>query len=108
MAKIVSELSVFFPAYNEEGNIKNTILNAKKVLDKVAGRWEIIIVNDGSKDKTSEIAHKLEKEYKGVKVIDQENKGYGGALKTGLYDCQYDWISFTDSDGQFDFEEITN
>lgn len=108
MSYLVSELSVFFPAYNEEGNIKKTVINAKKVLSKIAKKWEIIIVNDGSKDKTSEISHELSKNDKRIKVIDQENRGYGGALKTGIYNSQYNWISFTDSDGQFDFAEITN
>lgn len=108
MSKAIGELSVFFPAYNEEENIKKTVLDAKKILLKVANKWEIIIVNDGSKDKTSIISHELAKTDKRIRVFDQENKGYGGALKTGLYNCQYEWISFTDSDGQFDFSEINN
>src|SRR5258708_28182539 len=108
MSYLIPELSVFFPAYNEEGNIKKTILDAKKVLLKVAKKWEIVIVNDGSKDKTLQIAENLSQSDKRIKVINQPNKGYGGAIKTGLYDCIYSWITFTDSDGQFDFAEITN
>jgi glycosyltransferase involved in cell wall biosynthesis len=104
----ISELSVFFPAYNEEGNIEKTVNNAKKILLTTAKKWEIIIVNDGSRDKTLEISQNLAKKDKRIMVINQENKGYGGAIKTGLYNCQYDWITFTDSDGQFDFSEITN
>ncbi len=107
MAKMISEISVFFPAYNEEENIKKTVLDAKKVLLSVAKTWEIIIVNDGSRDKTSEISHELAKTDKRIRVIDQENKGYGGAVKAGLYSSRFNWISFTDSDGQFDFSEIT-
>lgn len=108
MDKLISELSVFFPAYNEEGSIKKTVEDAKKVLLKIANKWEIVVVNDGSRDKTSQIAHELSKKDKKIRVIDQENKGYGGAVKTGLYDSQYQWIAFTDSDGQFDFSEISN
>ncbi len=108
MAYLINELSVFFPAYNEEGEIKNTVLSAKGVLLKVAKTWEIIVVNDGSKDRTSQIAEEMSAKDKRIKVINQPNKGYGGAVKTGLYDCQYEWIAFTDSDGQFDFSEITN
>ncbi|HSX49112.1 MAG TPA: glycosyltransferase family 2 protein, partial [Candidatus Saccharimonadales bacterium] len=108
MTDMISELSVFFPAYNEEGNIEQTVKKARAALLKTAKKWEIVIVNDGSKDKTSEIAHRLEKSDKRIRVIDQENRGYGGALKTGLYNSKYEWISFTDSDGQFDFGEITN
>ncbi|HEX6977587.1 MAG TPA: glycosyltransferase family 2 protein [Patescibacteria group bacterium] len=106
MAKIDS-LSVFFPAYNEEGNIKTTVTSAKEVLEKVANKWEIIVVNDGSKDRTREIAEALAKKDKRIKVVNQANAGYGGALKTGYRNAKYPWVAFADSDGQFDFGEIT-
>lgn len=107
MGKLIRELSVFFPAYNEEKNIGKTVRSAKKVLLKVADKWEIIVVNDGSTDKTEEIADKLAKDER-IKVINhKENRGYGAGLKTGLYSCRYPWIAYTDSDGQFDFSEIT-
>lgn len=108
MDRLISELSVFFPAYNEEKNIKDTVFVAKKVLEKTAEKWEIIIVDDGSKDKTGEIADSLSKKYKGeIKVIHHlQNRGYGGALKTGFGAAKYEWIAFSDSDGQFDFSEI--
>ena len=103
----MNEISVFFPTYNEEGNIQKVVLNAKKVLLKTVEKWEIIIVNDGSKDKTREIVEKLRKEDPRIKIINhKENKGYGASLQTGFYNCRYDWIAFTDSDGQFDFSEI--
>ena len=110
MAKTsIKELSVFFPAYNEEGNLEDTVLKAVKVLEDVAKKWEILIVNDGSKDNTLKIANSLAKKHKNVKVINHgQNKGYGAALKSGLYGSRYEWIAFTDSDGQFDFSEITN
>lgn len=107
MAKIIDELSVFFPAYNEEENIKKTVLDARSVLTKIAGRWEIIIVDDGSKDKTPEISDELSKAYKNIKVIHHKpNRGYGGALKTGFGSSKYKWIAFADSDGQFKFSQI--
>lgn len=109
MAKIIEELSVFFPTYNEEDSIRTTVGDARKVLEAIADRWEIIIVNDGSNDNTYEIAQKLSEKDKGIRVINHEpNRGYGAALKSGFYNCQYSWIAFTDSDGQFDFSEITN
>lgn len=104
---MIDQLSVFFPAYNEEENIEKTVLGAKKVLLKIAKFWEIIIVNDGSKDKTGEIAEKLEKEDKRIRVISHGvNRGYGAALASGFYGAKYSWIAFCDSDGQFDFGEI--
>ena len=108
MIKKLKELSVFFPAYNEEGHIKETVERAKKILPKVAKKWEILIVNDGSKDNTGRIIDKLAKD-KNIKALHHKvNRGYGAALKTGLYGSKYEWITFTDSDGQFDFSEITN
>lgn len=104
----IYELSVFFPAYNEEGNIQQTVLDAKKVLVDVAEEWEIIVIDDGSSDQTKAIVEKLGKEDSRIKVIShKKNQGYGGALKTGYKSSKYPWVAFTDSDGQFDFAEIS-
>lgn len=109
MPTSIDKLSVFFPAYNEEENIKNTVLKAKEVLKVIASDWEILVVNDGSKDRTEEIVKQLGRSEKRIKVITHRpNRGYGGALKTGFSQTRYPWVSFTDSDGQFDFAEITN
>lgn len=109
MQKQIASLSVFFPAYNEEGNLENTVKKAVTVLENVAEKWEIIIVDDGSKDRTPHIADDLAKQHKNIRAIHHNpNRGYGGAFKTGFTQSKYPWISFTDSDGQFDFSEITN
>ena len=104
----IDKISVFFPAYNEEENIENTVKKAIKVLEKNFSKWEIIIVNDGSIDKTGKIADRLAEVNPNISVIHHNpNRGYGGAFKSGLYAARYPWITFTDSDGQFDFSEIT-
>lgn len=103
----LDQLSVFFPAYNEEANIENTVRKALKVLPLIAQRYEVTIIDDGSKDKTGEIADRLAKKIKEVKVVHHRpNQGYGGALKTGFKTAKYEWVAFSDSDGQFDFAEI--
>lgn len=107
--KKLSELSVFFPAYNEEGNIKDTVEKAMGVLESgnVASKWEIIIVDDGSKDKTPQISDNLADKKSRVRVFHHKpNRGYGGALKTGFSNARYKWVAFTDSDGQFKFSDI--
>lgn len=106
----VPEISVFFPAYNEEKNLRNTIEKTVAVLKRIARKWEVLIVDDGSKDGTGQIAQGLARKYKNkVKVITHSrNRGYGAALKSGFYNSRYRWIAFTDSDGQFDFSEIVN
>jgi glycosyltransferase involved in cell wall biosynthesis len=109
MSYLIDDLSVFFPAYNEEENIQKTVQNAVKVLQKVAKKWEIIIIDDGSKDKTPQIADNLAAKNKNIRVIHHNpNRGYGASLRSGLYEAKYNWIAFTDSDGQFDLSEISN
>lgn len=105
----IDQLSVFFPAYNEEANTEKTVLKAVSILEVVAREWEIIIVNDGSADKTLAVATKLSKNDKRIKVVNHpENRGYGAAFKSGFYSANYPWIAFTDIDGQFEFGEISD
>ena len=107
MNKILDSISVFFPTYNEEENIKNTVILAKKVLEEISNNWEIIIVNDGSIDSTLTVSQKLSKEDKRIRIVSHlKNRGYGASLKSGFYNAKYPWICFTDADGQFDFSEI--
>lgn len=104
---LIKQLSVFFPAYNEEKNISNTVKKAEKVLGKLFNSYEIMIINDGSSDKTAEVSKSLARANSKIRVISHEvNKGYGAALISGLYNSKYDWIVFTDADGQFDFSEL--
>ncbi len=104
----LSSLSVFFPAYNEEANVENMVRVAQKVLPEVADKWEIIPVNDGSKDKTGEIIDRLAKEDPNVRPVHHEkNQGYGGAVISGYNASRYDYVFFTDGDLQFDLREIT-
>lgn len=104
----INSLSVFFPCVNEEGNIENIVRKAQNLLIKLPLKYEIIIIDDGSTDKTSEIADKLAKENSNIRVIHHlKNLGYGEALKSGFYNAKYETIVYTDGDNQFDFSEIT-
>lgn len=108
MPKKISELTIFFPFWNEEENIEKTVTTARFVANQVARKWEIIMVDDGSSDNTLKIAQKLAKKDPNFRVIShQPNRGYGAALKAGFDNAQYDYVVFTDGDGQFDFTEIT-
>src|SRR3989338_1948998 len=104
----LKKISVFFPTFNEEGNIEVTVKKAVKVLQDLNLEYEIIIVNDGSKDKTGQIADGLARTNSHIRVIHHpKNLGYGEALKSGFYNAKYDTIVYTDGDGQFDFAEVT-
>ncbi len=102
------KISAFFPAHNEEANIVELAKKTSKVLSEICEEYEVIVVNDGSKDRTKEVVEELMKEDTHIKLINHEtNKGYGAALKSGFYNAKYEWIFFTDGDGQFDVSEIT-
>lgn len=101
-------ITIFFPCYNEEQNVERVTKEALAVAGLISDDYEIIIVNDGSKDRTAEIADRLDKEYPAVRVIHHEvNKGYGGALQTGFKNASKELVFYTDGDGQFKIEEIT-
>ena len=105
--KKLPELSIFFPFWNEEKNITRVVESAIPVAKEVADVWEIIIVNDGSTDKTEEFGKKLAKKYRNVRYeVHTPNRGYGAALKTGFESAKYKYVVFTDGDGQFDFSEV--
>lgn len=103
----ISELSIFFPFWNEEKNIRAVVTDAIEVAKKVAKEWEILIIDDGSSDKTYEIGKELSREFRNVRFIShQPNRGYGAALRTGFENAKYKYIVFTDGDRQFDFSEV--
>jgi glycosyltransferase involved in cell wall biosynthesis len=100
-------LSVFFPAYNDEGSIRKVTETAISVLESMDIEYEVIIVHDGSPDGTGAAADELALLYSGVRVIHHEvNRGYGAALKTGFTNAQKEYVFYTDGDNQFDIEEM--
>ncbi len=100
-------LSVFFPCYNEAGNITRLVEQTQQILPQVSDDYEIIIVNDGSRDGTAEIADNLAEKNERVRVIHHDtNKGYGCALRSGFTAASKEYVFYTDGDGQFDITEI--
>ncbi|MBM3450968.1 MAG: glycosyltransferase family 2 protein [Armatimonadetes bacterium] len=100
-------ISAFFPAFNEEGNIEGAVRAAIDVLSTRCERFEVIIVDDGSRDGTAEVAARLAASDERVRLVRHAaNRGYGAALRTGFAAARYDWIFFSDADLQFDLREI--
>ncbi len=106
--KKLSSLTAFFPVYNEEKNIPHFVAEALTELPKLAKKFEILIINDGSKDTSASVANALAKKYPDVvRVIHHEkNLGYGAALRSGFSAATHEWVFFTDGDQQFKLQQL--
>ncbi|MHB1043715.1 MAG: glycosyltransferase family 2 protein [Eubacteriales bacterium] len=101
-------ITIFFPCYNEEQNVERVAREALTVAREISEDFEIIIVNDGSRDRTGEIADRLARENPEIRVIHHgANQGYGAALQSGFKNATKELVFYTDGDGQFKLEEIT-
>ncbi len=100
-------LSVFLPSHNEEGNIDRVVRGYLAELPNVARDYEVIVVNDGSRDRTGEVAARLAAENSHVKVVNHEvNRGYGGAVISGIRAASMPYVMLSDGDGQFDPKDV--
>jgi glycosyltransferase involved in cell wall biosynthesis len=99
----VPELSYFFPAHDEEANVEALVREALEALPALAARFEVIVVDDGSRDRTGELADRLAAEQPDlVRVVHHPtNLGYGAALRSGFAASRYELVAFTDGDRQF-------
>lgn len=100
----MSMLTIIIPAYNEELGIKQTLIDLLDV--SKSNGWKVVVVNDGSSDKTQSEVEKLGQD---VTLINHPyNKGYGAALKTGIRAAKTEYIAFYDSDGQHNPNDLLN
>jgi glycosyltransferase involved in cell wall biosynthesis len=100
-------ISVFFPCYNEQDNVKRVVSRAVEVLEEMGADFEVIIVNDGSADKTGDVADSIAVADKRVRAVHHpQNRGYGAAVQSGIRNAKKELVFFTDGDGQFDIGEI--
>ena len=100
-------LSIILPLYNEEENIKNLvseiIVNIKDYMDN----FEIILINDGSTDKTPDIIKDMAARYPELRIINHlKNKGYGAAVRAGINNAEKEWLLIMDADGQFRIDDL--
>ena len=103
----LKSLSIFFPAYNDAATIPSMVISAFLTVQRITNDFEIIVVNDGSKDHTAELLNELQRLYPQVRVITHpQNRGYGAALQTGFSSASKEWVFYTDGDAQYDPREL--
>jgi glycosyltransferase involved in cell wall biosynthesis len=103
----VTALSFFFPAHNEAENLEALVAEALEALPLLADEFEIICVDDGSRDATPTIADRLAAEHEQVSVVHHEvNRGYGAALRSGFRAARHDLVCFLDGDRQFKVADL--
>src|SRR5262245_35372725 len=100
-------LSLVIPAYNEEAGIQQAIEEADQTLVRLVGDYEILIVDDGSSDRTAEIVRKAMIGHPHVRLLQHaKNQGYSAALRTGFQAAVYGRVAFTDADCQFHLADL--
>jgi glycosyltransferase involved in cell wall biosynthesis len=100
-------LSVFLPSHNEEGNVERVVTDFLRELPNLADEYEVIVVDDGSRDRTGAIADRLAAANSRVKVVHHEvNRGYGGAVISGIRAATLTYALLCDGDGQFDPADV--
>jgi glycosyltransferase involved in cell wall biosynthesis len=105
--KRFSSISFFCPAYNEEKNLPEVVAKAHGLLSSLTDTFEILIIENGSRDRTAEVADELAKKYPGVKAMHYaKGLGYGGALMEGFKHAKYDYVCYTDGDNQYNLDEL--
>lgn len=107
LTEVKPRISGFFPFLNDWGTIGSLVLGLDSTLQNITSDYEIIVVDDGSDSSSKNVLRALEKAFPKVRVVTHEkNRGYGGALKSGISEAKYDWIFYTDGDAQYDPRDI--
>ena len=104
----LQELSLFFPCHNEAESLDALVADALTALPALATTYEVILVDDGSRDDTAGVAERLVRQHGGVvRLIRHDvNRGYGGALRSGFSAARYNYLAYTDGDRQFRIADL--
>ena len=99
--------TLFFPVFRDERSVRTVAEKGLKLLSELCSDYEIIIVDDGSPDRSGEIADDLAREHEKIRVIHHEkNLGYGAAVRSGLAASRFEYICQTDGDDEYEVEDL--
>ena len=102
-----AEISAVMPAFNEEGNLDQSVPRMAAALSEQARSFEIIVVDDGSRDGTPAVLERLKQQYPMLRVVRHPvNRGYGAAVRSGFDAARFAWVFLMDADNQFDPGEL--
>src|SRR5437879_88066 len=102
-------ISLVLPAFNEEAGLRQAIAEADAALAALAADYEVLVVDDGSRDATARIAAEEAAARPHVRLLRHPtNLGYGAALRTGFEAARFDLVAFTDADCQFHLDDLAN
>jgi glycosyltransferase involved in cell wall biosynthesis len=108
MKRLPGTLTLFFPAYNDAPSLPALLASAFEVAPTCADDFEVLVIDDGSRDQTPAVLVELQGRYgPRLRVVTHAvNRGYGGALRTGFTEARGDYVFYTDGDGQYDLRDL--
>jgi len=100
-------VSLFFPVYKDERTVAAVAQKARLLLASLGGPYEIVIVDDGSPDRSGAIADELARQHPEIRVIHHpRNLGYGAAVRSGIAACRHEIVCMTDGDDEYEVEDF--
>ena len=100
-------LSLVFPVFDEEANLAPLLEHAVRIGDRIGGEFEIVVVDDGSRDRSAAVVEEFARSQPRVRLIRHAaNRGYGAALRAGFSEARGELLFFSDADLQFDLDEL--
>jgi glycosyltransferase involved in cell wall biosynthesis len=107
METSAESVSLFFPVYKDERTVRVVAEKARRLLESLGVPYEIVIVDDGSPDRSGAIADELAREHPEIRVIHHpRNLGYGSAVRSGIAACRLEFVCMTDGDDEYEIEDF--
>lgn len=100
-------VSIFYPCYNDWGTMGSMVMLTLQTAERLGIDYDITLIDDGSGDHTLALLEEIERRFPEVRIVRHaQNRGYGGALRSGFASATKEWIFYTDGDAQYDVREL--